>query len=178
MTRRDLLSGSGGARMDARAARWYPSRMFFIRTFSLGMTFFLAGACGGKVVFDGQSTGAGGNVGVGGGGGAGGSASTGGSCDTLRAAFTQAFSAAQACNPTLNVAQCTGTAMLPDACACPTLLNEHNPTAVTAAKTARSAAAAAGCFTPCGAPCEGSGPGFCEPVGSGSTGKCAAALPD
>jgi hypothetical protein len=159
--------------MDARAMRWYPSRMHIrlMSTLAAGVSLVLAGACGGKVIFEGQSSGAGG-------GGTGGSSSAGGSCDALLTSFAQALAAAEACDPKINATQCDGTAMVFDACGCPSLVNELNPAKVSAATTARQAAAAQGCFTPCGAPCQPFAGGFCEPIAGGATGKCAVAFPD
>lgn len=138
-------------------------------------------ACGGKVFVDLP-----GSAGGGGGGGAGGTGATsptastgsGMTCDDLVVQLEAAIEAARACNPAISSIQCDGTAIVPDACDCPVLLNEKQPGAVGAAKSAYQAASEAGCLLDCDAPCAQVGPGFCQPSPTGSSGVCNVAFPD
>lgn len=104
----------------------------------------LAG-CGAKVVFDGEA--GGGPAGQGGEGtgagqvaGTGGSVSTGMSCNDLWSAYQVAISDAAACDPFVNMVQCDGSAVSPDACGCyNVLLNEESASKVAATSAAYDA---------------------------------------
>lgn len=119
-----------------------------------------SGACGGTAVVDTPgSGGAGGKGGAGattttassstsasgvaGGGGSGGAAAD--PCPALLASFEQALAAARACDPFINMIQCTGDAVVLDQCGCKLVANEHKPEAVAAALAAFDAWVNAGC---------------------------------
>ncbi len=129
----------------------------------------LGWSCGGKAVFDGVAPGSGG------GGGATTSSSTtstgsGGqgassTCEALGQDLSEAIDAAQACDPTIYLAQCTGTAVVLDSCACSIVANENYPELVQAALTAYDAWASAGCGPiPCATcPPPPTTPWYCDP---------------
>lgn len=148
---------------------------------TLGATAF---ACGGKVTFVDDGSGAGG-----------GSASstskattgtsistnattgTGKSCTVLKAELDAANAGAQACNPALSSIQCDGSQILVDPCGCSSLLaNEKEPAKIAAAKAANQAWLDAGCGPlDCGGGCFPVGPGWCQGQPDGS-GICASAV--
>ncbi len=112
------------------------------------------------------TAGAGGSSGAAGGGGAPGD---GGLCATLNSARAEALAAAIKCSGVLGVVQCSGSATVPDQCACPTLVNEAQPDKVKAAQDAYDAWVKAGCGPyPCGAACFAGSTGTCD----GVTGIC------
>jgi len=97
----------------------------------------LAAACGGKVAVDGAGAGGGStstSTGVG-----------GGDCASLGAALSAAIGAAQSCNPTVDIIQCSGSAIIHDACGCPIVANEASTGAVSQAAALFSAWIATGC---------------------------------
>lgn len=135
----------------------------------------LLAACGGKVVFVADA-----DAGTGGAGGASASAATsstssGFDCKSLQADLEAATTAAQACSPQLDIVQCTGQAIIDDACACPSVvLNETQPTKVSAAVAAYDAFAQHGCAEQCGKVCMPAFAGTCQPSQDGMTGSCIA----
>ncbi len=138
-----------------------------ILSWSIGVA--LLSGCGANVVF--ESGGEGGSAGAGasspGGGSEGGSTSSGSPCGALTAAFEDAISAARACDPFLNVASCTGSAVILDSCGCPAIVaNELYPERVEAAKNAYDAWVGAGCGPfPCET-CVPANAGICDSVTS------------
>lgn len=143
----------------------------------------LVAACGGKVTWveggsEGGAPGSSSNASTS--HGATTSASTGGSnCANLLDSMNVAAAAAQACNPTVSSPQCDGTAVVKDACGCPSLLlNEKQPDKVKAALAAYDAWVNAGCGPlGCGQACFPAVSGFCSPLNAGG-GVCVQALPD
>jgi hypothetical protein len=128
----------------------------------------LAAACGGKVAVDTHGAGGTPTSGTGGGGG--------GDCASLGAALSAAVEAARACNPVLDVIQCSGSAIINDGCGCPIVANEQQSTHVSDAQGLYSAWISTGCGPiECFAcpPSPMSTPWYCD----GNTGKCEAALP-
>ena len=133
----------------------------------------LAWSCGGKAVVDppihgqagsggqGATTTTTGSTGLGGEG-------AGSGCDGLMQDLTDAINAAQACDPTIYLAQCMGTAVVKDSCACDLVANENYPELVQAATDAYSAWVAAGCGPiPCySCPPPPTSPWFCDPNSS------------
>ena len=149
----------------ASRARRGPATLVFF-----AVTGALVAACGGKVVVDADGAAGGAlpitSTGVGaapgtttGGGGAGG-------CDALGAILQSAINEAQACNPLLNVVQCSGKVVLRDGCNCEIAANELNLQAAEAAMAAFKTWVAAGCGpVPCAVcpPPPSSEPWFCDP---------------
>jgi hypothetical protein len=99
----------------------------------------------------GGTSGSGGTTSTGGTGGTGG---TGAECDVLNAERQEALNDAVSCNPEIDVPQCTGARTVPDQCGCPTLVNDYDDEAVSAAQEAYNVWVEAGCGPyPCGAAC-------------------------
>jgi hypothetical protein len=108
----------------------------------------LLGACGGKVVVDGVGAGGGGSTtvtsattGVAATGAGGGSAD----CAALLQDFQTKLDVALTCNPAIDMAQCTGAAVVADTCDCQLVAGESSPEAVSASQLAHDAWVAAGC---------------------------------
>jgi hypothetical protein len=128
----------------------------------------LVWSCGGKAVIDPGGSAHGGSGGTAttttntGSGGEGASAT----CDVLSQDLTQAIAAAQACDPTIYLAQCTGSAVVADSCACPIVANENYPELVQDALDAYNAWAGAGCGPiPCATcPPPPTTPWYCDPT--------------
>jgi hypothetical protein len=142
-------------------------------------------ACGGKAVVDGP-----GNQGGEGGqttttshtdnsttSGTGGEGATGDPCTQLEGNLTQKIADALACDPAINMPQCTGTAYVLDTCGCQILANELDPSAVGAAQQAYQAWVGQGCGPWDCLDCPTPGPGGCVP-GPNGTGVCQTFLPD
>ena len=133
----------------------------------------LGWSCGGKAVMDGvgQEAGGGGATTTSSttstGSGGQGASST---CEALVQDLSDAIDAAQACDPTIYLAQCMGTAVVADMCGCPIVANENYPELVQAALNAYNAWAGAGCGPiPCYAcPPPPSSPWYCD----SSTWRC------
>jgi hypothetical protein len=128
----------------------------------------LAWSCGGKAVVD-----PGGHAE----GGAGGESTTttstgqGGqgaatSCESMLQQLTDAIDAAQACDPTIFLVQCAGTATVTDSCTCELVANENYPELIEVAAAAYGAWMAAECGPiPCyGCPPPPSSPWYCDPT--------------
>jgi hypothetical protein len=125
-----------------------------------------AAACGGKVFVDAPTGGSSGS-----GGGSGGSGGAG-SCAALLQDLDAKILAARACDPTLDVTQCDGSATVVDACGCTIVLDEQRPAEVTAAAKAANAAHAAGCAEACKT-CPPVSEVFCVPNSASGPGLCA-----
>ncbi len=103
-----------------------------------------------------------------GGGGSGGAAT----CASLNVTRQEALQAATSCNAELS-GQCTGSATVPDQCACPRIVNDGQPDDVQAAQAAYDAWVQAGCGPyACGAACSEGTTGICQGQG-GPSGICA-----
>ena len=159
--------------------------MLRVRTLgTLGGLFLLA--CGGKAFVDG-GVGAGGSAGAGGttsshttsthSTGSAGSGAPGDPCLEAQDWLGIKIVAALACDPTIYLAQCTGTATVYDYCGCELVANENNATAVQDAIDAYKAMVQMGCAPTTCAPCPGIINATCVPTGAGNTGTCASAQP-
>ncbi len=92
-------------------------------------------------------------------------------CTSLNNTRQQYLDAARVCNAELS-GQCTGSATVPNQCACPTLVNDGSPSDVQAAQDAYDAWVAAGCGPyACGAACFEGTTGTCVGQG-GPAGLC------
>jgi len=132
-------------------------------------------ACGGKVVVE-----SGGTPGEGGAGGtsttgtttpssqvsAGGTGGASNACSGLQADVTATLAAAQACNPTINVPQCSGTNTAIDLCGCPVVANDSAFSAAQLESMAFNTWVSAGCgpFNCLTCPPPPSSPWFCDPT--------------
>ena len=117
----------------------------FVLLCLVGATFVWS--CGGKAVIDPGGSAQGGTGGSTtsttntGSGGEGASPT----CSVLTQEMSEAIESALACDPTIYLAQCTGTATVLDACACEVVANENYPELIQAALDAYNAWAGAGC---------------------------------
>jgi hypothetical protein len=154
-----------------------------LRSVAVGVVACALAACGGKVVFSEGDGGAGGatphsssigNVGATTHASTAATTTGGNMCTSLEAAVEAALTAAQECDPKLNVFQCDGTQILNDTCGCPSVLaNEKRPDRIAAAKAATAAWIQAGCGPlQCGKDCFPATSGFCQPNSDGSLGVC------
>jgi hypothetical protein len=138
-------------------------------------------ACGGKVLFDPDASSGGGagtggqgegasssEVGVATVGVAQSSASTGDNCFALGEELDRATNEAIACDPTIDLLQCSGAELLTDRCGCKGVVaNETRPEAVQAARAAYDAWVAGGCGPfECGGACQQPAGGICDPGSS------------
>jgi hypothetical protein len=157
------------------------------RALGIGVCYFVViFACGGKAVVDppgSHEAGGGHSATTSGSGGTtittgeAGSGAPGDPCVELELDLTNKNAEAIACNPAINMPQCTGTAYVLDTCGCQILANETNPSAVQAAQQAYQAWVGAGCGPwPCDT-CPVTGPGGCIP-GPNGTGTCQTIMPD
>jgi hypothetical protein len=157
----------------------YVARMNSAHRFAFALSFLVA--CGGKVVFvaEGDGGSGGSTSSSSSSSGSSTSSSSGGGCSDLKIQLDAAVAAAIVCNPLINQVQCDGTAVIHDACDCPSiLLNEKNPNQVANAKAAYSAWTTAGCGpAQCGKLCVPATSGFCQPDPNGTTGTCVSAQP-
>ncbi len=144
--------------------------------------FFLV-ACSGKAIVDPPVDGTGGSTtspsstGTGAGTTSPTSTSTSSSgtvdCDDLMQSFEAALAAAQACEPWINMPQCTGELTVLDVCGCVAPANEHFPELGAAAEAAYDAWTDPGCgpwdCDWCPPP---GGPWACLPAPDGQSGAC------
>lgn len=147
-----------------------------LRTALLALTLTsLLVACGGKVVVDGAGT-----PGEGGAGGtsttttttspssqaATGAGGANAACAGLQTDATATLAAAQACNPTLSVPQCSGTNVASDLCGCPVVANDSAFSAAQLANMAFKTWVSAGCgpIECFSCPPPPSSPWFCDPT--------------
>jgi hypothetical protein len=86
-------------------------------------------------------------------------------CATLQETRRKTLEDASSCSGVLTVVQCSGSASVPDQCACPVIVNEARPEKVKAAQDAYDAWVKAGCGPfPCGAACFAGTKGKCDSV--------------
>ncbi len=85
-------------------------------------------------------------------------------CAQLDATRRQALAAARSCNAAIDIAQCSGSAVIAQECGCDVVVNETKPERVAAARAARDAWEAAGCApTVCAVDCAPITGGGCVP---------------
>jgi len=148
-------------------------------------------ACGGKAVMDGTN-GVGGSAGSGGttttsshttststthSTGMAGSGAPGDPCVEAQDLVTENNLAALACDPTIFIAQCTGSAIIRDLCGCQVIANENNPTAVQAAHDAYASWIGIGCGPMTCDVCPVFSPSSCVADSTGTTGSCTVVMP-